>query len=146
MAERVWRAMMARGIVPSTIEGRMRWRKAEMKAAQIVEILDVERPVEAELVHQFGMALGRHHPFARHEHHGVAGQEPNERECDDRYPDERGYQDGKPPEEKAKHGSQSLYLENRRLECFRAAGLARSLRRACSWSRSYSAMSTPSKR
>ena len=32
MAERVWRAMTASGMVPSTMVGRMRWRTAETKA------------------------------------------------------------------------------------------------------------------
>ncbi len=73
--------------------------------AEVIQILDVKRPVEAEFVHDLRMALRRHHALARHQHHGIAGQEANEGEGNDGDPDEGRDQDGKPSEKKAKHGA-----------------------------------------
>ena len=41
---------------------------AVQDAAEIVEILHDERPVEAELLHELGVALGRHAALAGHQH------------------------------------------------------------------------------
>jgi hypothetical protein len=40
MAERVWRATTASGMVPSTMAGRIRWRAAERKAPLLPERIE----------------------------------------------------------------------------------------------------------
>ncbi|MNL71373.1 hypothetical protein D3C87_1965130 [compost metagenome] len=49
MAERVWRAITASGMVPSVMVGRMRWRRAETKAPSCPESSEsmVMKPVTA---------------------------------------------------------------------------------------------------
>jgi hypothetical protein len=73
--------------------------------AEVIEILDVDRPVETELVHDFGMAFRRHDALARHQHDRISGQQADEGEGDDGNTEEGGDQDRKAPDEKSKHGS-----------------------------------------
>ncbi len=83
---------------------------AVQDAPEIVEILDDDRPVVAELVRDLGVALGRHDALARHQRDRIARQQADEGEGDDRDPDEGRDQDGKPSEEESKHARPSAHL------------------------------------
>jgi hypothetical protein len=59
------------------------------KCAEVVEILLPERPIETELMQELRVPLRRNGTFASEKKHGIAGQEPYERERDDGDADER---------------------------------------------------------
>jgi hypothetical protein len=78
---------------------------------EVIEILDDDRPVEAELSGDLGMALRRHDALAGKQRDRIAGQQSDEREGDDRDPDEGRDQHGEPSEQKPEH------VEPLRAEC-----------------------------
>ena len=92
-------------------------------AAEIVEVLDDVGAVQAELLHEDRMALGRYDALAGHGLHGIAGKHADKGKGDDGDPDEGRDQDGEAAENEPQHsgprfrsGSGCFGLQRGRME------------------------------
>ena len=81
-------------------------RRAEVarhNATQIIRVLDHQRPIVAELMHDQSVPLRRHDALAGHELDRIAGEQADKRKRDDCDPKKRRDQDCEPSEQEAEH-------------------------------------------